>query len=328
MKYIDNDSIYLLIQKEYGLSLHDFQPYYDGSDNMVYLLNTNEGKYIFRLSKKQEKVLESFAFEAVFTDFLSSQNIQVPHIIRTLFGSVTVKYNGFDCCVFSFCNGNKLIFDKDNNINTTQAYNGGVALAKFHKASTTFYKTSINFKSEYRPTRRVEQELKRVITNEKKIIDNYEGETHQFVKDVKEMLQIYKRLNKKQYPCIIHNDYRVQNLLFEEDNVSAILDFDWACVGKPLKDLGHALAEWSYPDGAVCHDRKVFRSFLKGYMDTRQRMTIDFNYLKEWIRFSCLSDTATYFMDRVNHSAEKKPLRSYMYKKYLYFSSQNIEDLA
>lgn len=52
-------------------------------------------------------------------------------------------------------------------------------------------------------------------------------------------------------PSIIHNDYRFNNVIFDEQNLSKIvgvLDWEMATVGDPLMDLGCTLAYWTQPD--------------------------------------------------------------------------------
>ena len=46
--------------------------------------------------------------------------------------------------------------------------------------------------------------------------------------------------------CVIHNDYRFDNLVLSPDRlaVTAVLDWEMATIGDPLMDLGGALAYW------------------------------------------------------------------------------------
>jgi aminoglycoside phosphotransferase (APT) family kinase protein len=49
--------------------------------------------------------------------------------------------------------------------------------------------------------------------------------------------------------CLIHNDFRLDNVILDEQNdVSAVLDWEMATVGDPLMDLGSALAYWVQAD--------------------------------------------------------------------------------
>jgi len=53
------------------------------------------------------------------------------------------------------------------------------------------------------------------------------------------------------HPCIVHNDYKLDNLVLDPDDpvsVKGILDWEMAAVGDPLMDLGSAMAYWIDPD--------------------------------------------------------------------------------
>lgn len=61
--------------------------------------------------------------------------------------------------------------------------------------------------------------------------------------------------------CVIHNDYKLDNLVLAEDDPTRIVGiFDWemATVGDPLMDLGAALAYWVQAD-----DDPDFQSFRR-----------------------------------------------------------------
>lgn len=283
----------------------------DGSDNTVYLVYRGNEKYILRQSKKLKKK-KDFEFEINFIEYLSEHNLPVPKVIRNNQGSPITYYNDVAYCLFSFCSGDKFCIDKEHSPSFSLAYNAGQTLAHFHMISKEYsYKVP--------PRRTMISELRRVIRTSRGFAKHYENGIN-FVHEVEEMLDSPILKNKPN--CIIHNDFRAHNLLFNKDQVSAILDFDWACPGNSLKDLGHALVEWSYPDGAKEHNPAIFHHFLKGY--TSIFPDIELDQLQFWIRFSCLSDAATYFRDRLYDTTKIRPIRSYMYKKYLYFSSQNI----
>jgi aminoglycoside phosphotransferase (APT) family kinase protein len=47
--------------------------------------------------------------------------------------------------------------------------------------------------------------------------------------------------------CLIHNDYKYDNVVFEDDswkNINAILDWEMCTLGDPFMDLGAAIAYW------------------------------------------------------------------------------------
>jgi len=52
-------------------------------------------------------------------------------------------------------------------------------------------------------------------------------------------------------PAILHNDYRLDNIVLAKDDpakIIGVLDWEMAAVGDPLMDLGNTLAYWVQPD--------------------------------------------------------------------------------
>ena len=50
------------------------------------------------------------------------------------------------------------------------------------------------------------------------------------------------------YNCLIHNDFRYDNVIFEDDSwekINAILDWEMTTIGDPMMDLGTTLAYWT-----------------------------------------------------------------------------------
>ena len=61
--------------------------------------------------------------------------------------------------------------------------------------------------------------------------------------------------------CVIHNDYRFDNVVLDPDEptrVVAVLDWELATIGDPLMDLGGSLAYWVQAD-----DDRLFRAFRR-----------------------------------------------------------------
>lgn len=286
------------LYKMFKIHFTSYKQIYNGADNEIFLLiSDNNIKYILRHSLRK-KIKQDIYFEQAFSKFLYDHHIPVRLILET--GENTL---------LSYCDGKNI---KASELTTDMAFNGGKTLALFHKVSKEFNKDIL-------PKRHVADELYRALNIKEKIINKYtDGEI--FIKQIQDIL-----LNVPESNMIIHNDFRVQNVLFNKKNVSAILDFDWACIGNPIKDLGHAMVEWSYPDGGV-FNINVFKAFFEGYKSIEHN--IDINQLKYWIAFSCLSDTATYLVDTIDDKPYGEKILSWMYGKYLFFDSQNIAQLT
>ncbi|MDE9366144.1 phosphotransferase family protein [Luteipulveratus sp. YIM 133132] len=74
--------------------------------------------------------------------------------------------------------------------------------------------------------------------------------------------------------CLIHNDYRLDNVVLDKDDptrVIGVLDWEMATIGDPLMDLGGALAYWVQADDDLAF--RLFRrqpSHLPGMLTRRE----------------------------------------------------------
>lgn len=71
----------------------------------------------------------------------------------------------------------------------------------------------------------------------------------------KKVMQWMEKHQPKTYEhCLIHNDYKYDNVVFEDatwKNINAVLDWEMATLGDPLMDLGTSLGYWTV---ATDHD--------------------------------------------------------------------------
>ena len=177
---------------------------------------------------------------------------------------------------------------------------------------------SISFSSDAPRQRSIYSELGRVQDYKEVFLREFEGGDI-FVNEVEEALDFAER-NQGMY-SVIHNDYRMGNVFFDvTDKVNGVIDFDWCCFGPSIKDLALGVLEWSYLDGQDGPDFSLFDAFLKGYNEVSAIKVEKDKELFAWIKFSALSDTATFFCDRLGFpNLKKRVSSSYMYKKYLFF---------
>ena len=73
--------------------------------------------------------------------------------------------------------------------------------------------------------------------------------------DISEAPKVMAWLNEHQpteyHHCLIHNDYKYDNVVFEDDswqNINAVLDWEMCTLGDPFMDLGAAIAYWITAD--------------------------------------------------------------------------------
>jgi len=307
---MDEQKLLKFCDEIYGLNTFRASVLRDGPDNIVWMLETKNGKrYAARVSKRE--LGSDIAFEAEWLKVLLADGVPVVPIIETKDKkSFAILPTGKALTVFEFVNGKHLLFGIDQPPPLSAIKSVAEVLAKLHNNSRR-HNVSLPRK------RTVFTELERVMAKQKEIEEKVPG-GKEFVAEVEKILTWGK--NQKFTPGLAHNDYRVGNILFDgNEKVSAILDFDWACIGPAIKDVAHALVVWSFPDSAEQHWREVFDTFLDNYNRHAEEIIKRNDNLKNWILFSCLSDTATYIVDRLERGEIKPVAGSFMYQKFQYF---------
>ena len=283
----------------------------ESSDNHVYLIG-EKNKKILRVSKRLP--IEDLRFEYEAMEHLISDGFPVAKWTKTKDGNFYAFAEEIEVAVmFDFLDGYHAGADKGTLPTKEQAYTAGRALASMAEISKTFRPSSSR-------RRNIFVELERVLQNKETFKKDFEG-GEIFVEQVKEVIKFGREDDSP--VGFIHNDYRSGNVFFKNDKeISGVIDFDWSCIGPIIKDLALGVLEWSFPDGKTEPDFTIFDAFLDGYNSIAKEKIIRGLKLYSWIKFAALSDTATFFCDRLaSPDLKKKIARSYMYKKYLFFNS-------
>jgi Ser/Thr protein kinase RdoA (MazF antagonist) len=281
----------------------------ESGDNFVFSIGENE-KTILRLSKRLP--IEDVAFEYDLIQHLISKKIPVSEIIKNNENKPYSLIEDSVVVLFKFIEGNHIEVDKDNLPSKEQAHNAGKYLGLISNAG-------LDFETNSPRQRDIFKEFERVLKLEDYFVNNFEG-GKEFVEQVKNAINFGKSQNEKR--GLIHNDYRPSNLFFSKDEVVGVIDFDWACIGPVIKDLALAVVEWSFPDGATEANFEIFDAFLAGYNSVVINKVDRDQRLFDWIKFTTLSDSSTYFCDLAEDpESTKRIIRSFMYRKYLFFDN-------
>lgn len=299
------------IQDTYNIPVKTIELLRDGSDNTMWTVTDDQNiKYVVRVSKRE--MSGDIAFEAEWIRIMCDEGVPVVPIVLTKDNKpYTTMMSRQAVTVFRFLQGQHLVLSADTTPPLNAVTLAATALAKLHDISL---KHTVDVPRK----RTIFSELERIITYKELIIEKIPNGAD-FVAEVEEQLawggeQTYK-------PVLVHNDYRAGNVMFDaQNNLVAVLDFDWSCIGPAIKDVAHTLAEWSFPDGAEKHNEKVFSAFLDGYNKHSVNPVLNDATLYHWISLSCLSDACTFIIDRLLRDEVRDPSSSFMYKKSQYFT--------
>jgi len=307
---MNTENIVKNIRDVYGIDITKMGLLRDGPDNVIWdATSTNNDRYAIRVSKRE--MGDEVAFEAEWIRILRKEGVSVVPIVLTKKGvSYSCLDDGSAITVFNFLNGKHFSIATDKSLPNHVIETAAETLALLHEVSRRF-----NVHASRKRT--VFSELERVIEHKNLILKKIPG-GKEFIEEVSGMLDWGKAQTFD--TVLVHNDYRIGNIMFDDkDNLLAILDFDWSCMGPAIKDVAHSLAEWSFPDGAKKHDEHVFAVFLEEYNKSSKFPVQRDDTLHRWVALTCLSDASTFLVDRLLRGEIKQPSYSYMYKKYEYF---------
>jgi len=303
-----------LIKSEYGFG-DEFScdQIHNGPDNNVYVVNVGDNKYALRESKRLGK---NVSFETEVLIKLNQLGFSVPKIVKTISGNYFIQVGDKQFVLFDYISGGQVEKLGSEHLDSNLIECGARKLGELHSLTNNLVIT-------VKPSRSIFLELDRfldldqVSLNRFKDSDRVLEQVKSFYKEAQTRID-----SKKELYGIIHNDYRIHNLIYT-DNDCYIIDFDWACYGPLLKDLGLAIAEWSIFSKISGPSKQAINKFIENY-NTKSPQKVTYNKdLVFWVCFACLSDTCTFLVDVCNGGHPDKIItevdQCHMYKKFKYF---------
>jgi len=113
------------------------------------------------------------------------------------------------------------------------------------------------------------------IQNRPAILDDSLSEN--LIRDALESYGIPRPLN---HPMLLHGDYWQGNLLWRDDKIAAVIDWEDAAVGDPVADLANARLEILWAFGS-----RVMRAFTQRYQSLNP---LDYTHLPLWDLYAAL----------------------------------------
>lgn len=251
------------IKTLYGISPEaTCEKIHDGTDNAVYVISDKGNRFVLRESKRINDPNKDLQFELDLLKNLANKGASTPKIILTNTGEPLIFINNTEYTLFHFVEGFGISEPTQELLKREVIRTGGKALGTLHQHTQ---KLDLGEKK----GRHIFTEIERFENLNKecqKRFSDYEeaaGYIAQFSKEAREKIK-----DKKLLSGVIHNDYRIQNLIFQSDVNCSIIDFDWACYGPLIKDVALAVGEWSYFDIKTGPSKEAIDQFLKGYNET------------------------------------------------------------
>lgn len=306
----DHTKSYLeaLVVKKLGLDELMFKLIPSSRDNYVFLNKPNRLLLRVSLTKKYADVKS----EADLLKYLRNHNFPVPEVVDYSF--VNFRSKEYPFIVFRYID-----HEQNINIGKKQVELAAKLLGNLHNLTADYCQ---NYKFEQQRT--LDQDLLQL---QKNLADGSSKAVNSngVLDDLKWGISFYRSRSNKITTLVLHNDYRINNVLFATpDKIACVIDFDWSLKSPfALKDLGHAALEWSYPDGSGIN-LGLYNHFVSQYWKSNTPFNkVPISEVWEWSRFSALADTAHYFLSFPERTQGK--FESYMYNKYLFFKNNGTQ---
>ena len=216
----------------------NYEQFKGGQSNPTYLLTSENNKYVLRRKPPGKLLKSAHAVDREYKVLTSLQNTEVP-TPKTIHLCEDESVIGTIFYIMEFCDGN--IFwdpfgseiDKGRRSLVFDQLNQGISLLHIQDIKTLeledFGKTGNYIE------RQVSRWTKQYFDSETEKIDSM----HKLIE------WLPKRIPKQKYVSIVHGDYRLDNVIFDNnDNNIAILDWELSTIGDPLADFGYHCLLW------------------------------------------------------------------------------------
>ena len=216
----------------------NYEQFKGGQSNPTYLLTSENNKYVLRRKPPGKLLKSAHAVDREYKVLTSLQNTEV-RTPKTIHLCEDESVIGTIFYIMEFCDGN--IFwdpfaseiDKGRRSLVFDQLNQGISLLHIQDIKTLeledFGKTGNYIE------RQVSRWTKQYFDSETEKIDSM----HKLIE------WLPKRIPKQKYVSIVHGDYRLDNVVFDNnDNNIAILDWELSTIGDPLADFGYHCLLW------------------------------------------------------------------------------------
>lgn len=104
----------------------------------------------------------------------------------------------------------------------------------------------------------------------------------------------------------IHEDLGKRHVIWQEDEILRIIDFDRSYYGKLIFDLGEACRGWCFINNWKSWSNKNFSAFIKSYQRKRKLTRIEKDYLIDAIKFGILERSLSFCLRFIEVTRDPK----------------------
>ena len=247
--------------------LISFHGIIEGIENSNFYLETSEGKYILTIFEKRVNESE-IPFFINIMKHLSNRKFLCPKPVVDNKKNYLQRLQNKPAIVVSFLKGSS-----KTQITNKDSFNVGSNMASMHLKSNDFMDKRVNSLSM--------SGLNQLITSCSQSIPT--STLNEIEPNILQEIQHSFNFCSKYWPKklpqgFIHADMFPDNVFFNDDKISGVIDFYFSCIDIFAYDLAIAVNAWCFDEKLVFNDKK-FVSLIKGYSSVRNLSEEELFYL-------------------------------------------------
>ena len=282
---ISIDELNLFLSKYSIDNINEFSGIKGGTSNSNYLLTADNKKFILTIFEERTNQ-ENLPFYFDLMNHLNAHDIKCPEVIKDKQGNFSNSIKQKHAVITSFLTGSSL-----EKIKPIHCSNLGLTIAKMHNASE-----KLNIKRE---NELGFDKLGIIIEKLKTYKKHIDDEKLKFIED--EFLFLSREINKDLPSGIIHADLFPDNIFFEENNLTGIIDFYFSCNDFYAYEIAICLNAWCFEDSNNEFNPTKAKYLLGSYNQERKFSSEEVEALPLLARASALRYLLTRLLDFYSH---------------------------
>ena len=282
---ISIDELNLFLSKYNIDKINEFTGIKGGTSNSNYLLTTDNKKFILTIFEERTNQ-ENLPFYFDLMNHLNAHDIKCPEVIKDKQGNFSNSIKQKHAVITSFLTGSSL-----EKIKPIHCSNLGLTIAKMHNASE-----KLNIKRE---NELGFDKLGIIIEKLKTYKKHIDDEKLKFIED--EFLFLSKEISKDLPSGIIHADLFPDNIFFEENNLTGIIDFYFSCNDFYAYEIAICLNAWCFEENNNEFNPTKAQYLLGSYNQERKFSNEEVEALPLLARASALRYLLTRLLDFYSH---------------------------
>ena len=274
--------------KEYNIGkLISYSEIIEGIENTNYKINTEKGNYILTLFEKRVNP-KDLPFFMNLQKHLAKNNFFCPVPIENKQNNIINSLCGKETIIISFLQGNQIKFP-----NSKHCLKVGKMIAEFKQITKNFSGTRKNG---------LGLETWKLIFL--KCLNSKNNEYREIIDNIKKELIYLENKWPLNLPTgIIHADIFQDNVFFENDEISGLIDFYFSCNDFYLYDLAITTNAWCFNEKNN-FDYNKFNNLLKGYESYIKINDIEKQNFNTLLRGASIRILLTRLHDKIFHPSD------------------------